>query len=140
MAIIKWNPFLEPFGDFDKMVEEFRRGSIAAFTPALDIYEKGTDLIVEAQLPGIDGENVEVSVENDVLTIQGKSEKKSEVDEKNYYRKEIRSGSFYRSVALPAHVNGQAAKAEFTAGVLRVMVPKLKAEKTTKVKVNVKKK
>jgi HSP20 family protein len=122
------------------MVEEFRRGSIAAFTPALDIYEKGSDLIVEAQLPGIDGENVEVSVENDVLTIQGKSEKKSEVDEKNYYRKEIRSGSFYRSVALPAHVNGQAAKAEFSAGVLRVAVPKLKAEKTTKVKVNIKKK
>ncbi len=140
MSIIKWTPFLEPFGDMDRFFEDFRRGTPSAFAPALDVYEKGDNLVVEAQLPGIDPDKVEVSVENDVLTIQGKSEHKSEVDEKNYYRKEIHTGSFYRSVALPAHVQGQNAVADFAEGVLTVTIPKLKQENVKKLKVNIKKK
>lgn len=140
MSLIKWTPFLEPFGDMDKFLDDFRKGTMAGFSPAMDIYDKGTSLVVEAQLPGIDGDKVEVAVADDVLTIQGKSEKKSEVDEKNYYRKEIRSGSFYRSVVLPAHVDGKKASAEFADGVLKITIPKLKADNQKKVKVTVKKK
>ncbi len=140
MSLIKWTPFLEPFGDMDKFLEDFRKGTAVGFSPALDIYDKGASLVVEAQLPGIDGEKVDVSVEDDILTIQGKSEKKSEVEEKNYYRKEIRSGSFYRSVALPAHVDGKKANAEFVDGVLKITIPKLKPVNHSKVKVTVKKK
>ena len=140
MSLIKWSPFLEPFGDMDKFFEDFRKGSMATFSPALDVYEKNNNLIVEAQLPGIDGEKVEVSVDNDMLTIQGKSEKRSEVEEKNYFRKEIHTGSFYRCVPLPAHVDGKKANAEFCDGVLKITIPKLKQENVSKVKVNVKKK
>ena len=96
-------------------------------------------MIVEAGLAGIDPKNVEVIVENDILTIQGKTEKKSEVDEKNYYRREMRSGSFYRTVALPAHVDGSKAKAEFDDGVLKVSVPKLKSSEAKKIEVQVNK-
>ena len=130
---------MEPFGDMDKFFEDFRKGSMASFAPAMDIYEKDGNLVVKAQLAGIDSKNVEVSVENDVLSIQGKSEKKSEVDEKNYYRKEIHSGSFYRTVALPAHVDGDKAKAEFEDGVLMVTVPKIKKAEGKKIEVKVKK-
>ena len=131
---------LEPFGDWDKMFDEFRRASNSGFSPAMDIYEKGHDLMVEMQLPGIDADKVEVSVENDVLTVQGKSEKKSEVEEKNYYRKEIHAGSFYRSIALPAHVVGDKAKASYDDGVLKIAIPKKEEAKAKKVKVEVKKK
>ena len=130
---------MEPFGDMDKFLEDFRKGTMASFAPAMDIYEKDGNLIVKTQLAGIDPKNVDVSVENDVLTIQGKAEKKSEVDEKNYYRKEIHSGSFYRTVALPAHVDGDKAKAEFEDGVLMVTVPKMKIEVAKKLEVKVKK-
>src|SRR3989339_905796 len=139
MSLIKWSPFREPFGDMDKFFEDFRRGSMASFSPAMDIFEKDGNLVVKAQLAGIDPKNVEVTVENDVLTIQGTSEKKSEVDEKNYYRKEIHSGSFYRTVALPAHVDGEKAKAEFEDGVLLITVPKVKKTEGKKIDVLVKK-
>ena len=131
---------LEPFGDWDKMFDEFRRASNAGFSPAMDIYEKGHDLMVEMQLPGIDPQKVEVSVENDVLTVQGKTEKKSEVEDKNYYRKEIHQGSFFRSIALPAHVVGDKAKAAYDDGVLKISVPKKEEAKGKKLKVEVKKK
>ena len=80
--------------------------------------------IVETGLVGIDPDKVNISIEHDVLTIKGESEKKSEVDDKNYYRKEIRRGSFYRSVPLPAHVIGDKASAVAEDGVLKISIPK----------------
>ncbi|HUT22085.1 MAG TPA: Hsp20/alpha crystallin family protein [Candidatus Bipolaricaulota bacterium] len=135
MPLIKWSPFMEPFGDFDKIFDDMKRGAIAGFLPAIDMYEKGNNVIVEAQLPGIDPDKLDISVENDILTIKGKTEKKSEVEEKNYYRKEIHAGGFYRSLALPAHVQGDKAAAEFEDGVLKVVIPKEKAPSAKKVKV-----
>src|SRR3989339_199681 len=139
MSLIKWSPFMEPFSDMDKFFDGFRHGAMTSYSPAMDIYEQDDHLIVEAGLAGIDPKNVEVIVENDILTIQGKTEKKSEVDEKNYYRREMRSGSFYRTVALPAHVDGSKAKAEFDDGVLKVSVPKLKSSEAKKIEVKVNK-
>jgi HSP20 family protein len=106
--------------------------------PALDVYQTDDDVVVETQLPGVDPTNVNISIENDVLTIEGSFEKKREVDEKNYYRKEIRSGSFHRSVALPTSVNGDKAKATYDKGVLKVTVPKEERAKPKTVKVEVK--
>jgi HSP20 family protein len=106
--------------NYDDMFADFG-GDI---TPAVDVYEKDNNIIVEAPLPGIDPDNVQVAVENDVLSIEGSSEKKTEVDEKNYYRKEVRSGSFHRAVALPAGVDGEKAVASYKKGVLTVTVPK----------------
>jgi len=140
MPLIKWTPFLEPFHDFDKFFEDFRKGMPKGFAPAIDMYEKGNNVIVEAPLPGIDPEKVDISVEDDVLIIKGKIEKKSEVEEKNYYRKEIHKGGFYRSILLPAHVQGDKAKADFEEGVLKVTIPKKKAKPAKKVKVTAKKK
>ncbi len=130
---------MEPFGDLDKVFEDFKKGSMAGFAPAIDMYEKGNNVIVEAQLPGIDLDKVDISVEADVLTIQGKMEKKSEVEETNYFRHEIHKGSFYRSVLLPAHVQGDKAQAEFEDGLLKVIIPKVKKSAAKKIKVQAKK-
>ena len=127
MALIKWAPFLEPFEEMEKIFSENMpslRGGQSGFTPALDIYEDKNNVIVETQLAGINPNKVSISVENDVLCIKGESEKKTEVDDKNYYRKEIRRGSFYRSIQLPTHVIGEKAEAITEDGVLKISIPK----------------
>jgi len=142
MALIKWTPFLDSFEDMDKMFSEFmpaKQGQ-AGFVPAVDMYEDKDNVIVETQLAGIDPENVDISIENDVLCIQGKSEKKSEVEDKNYYRKEIRRGSFYRSVPLPTHVLGDKADAIAEDGVLKISIPKAPEAKPKMIKIQTKKK
>ena len=140
--LIKWTPFLEPFEDMDKMFSELMPANkgMAGFMPAVDVYEDKNNVIVETQLAGVDPEKVDISIENDVLSIKGESEKKSEVEDKNYYRKEIRRGSFYRSVPLPAHVLGDKASAAAEDGVLKVSIPKAPKTKPRSIKIKTKKK
>jgi HSP20 family protein len=139
--LIKWTPFLEPFEEMDKMFSELipaSRGQ-AGFVPAVDVYEDKNNVIVETQLAGVDPEKVDIAIENDVLIIKGESEKKSEVEDKNYYRKEIRRGSFYRSVPLPTHVIGEKASAVAEDGVLKVSIPKAPEAKAKVIKIKTKK-
>jgi len=110
------------------------------FVPPMDVYEKKGKVIVETPIAGVDPEKVAISVEDNVLTIKGKSEKKSEVEEKNYYRKEVRYGSFYRSVTLPADVIGTKAEASYKDGVLKIEIPKAPEKKEKKLKIKVKSK
>ncbi len=140
--LIRWNPFLEPFEDMDKMLGEFSSlsRSGAGFMPAVDMYEDKDNVIVETELAGIDPEKVDIAIENDVLTIKGESEKKSEVDDKNYYRKEIKRGNFYRSIPLPTHVIGDKASAIAEDGVLKISIPKAPEAKPKTIKIKTKKK
>jgi len=141
-SLIKWTPFLEPFEDMDKMFSELMPANkgMAGFMPAVDVYEDKNNVIVETQLAGVDPEKVDISIENDVLSIKGESEKKSEVEDKNYYRKEIRRGSVYRSVPLPAHVLGDKASAAAEDGVLKISIPKAPETKPRSIKIKTKKK
>ncbi|MEI7452524.1 MAG: Hsp20/alpha crystallin family protein [Candidatus Falkowbacteria bacterium] len=144
MSLIKWTPFLaeDPFNEMDKMFNAVTpmRENQMGFTPAVDMYEDKNNVIVETQLAGIDPGKVSISIENDVLTIKGESEKKSEVEDKNYYRKEIRRGAFYRSIPLPAHVFGDKASAIAADGVLKISVPKAPELKAKTIKIQTKKK
>lgn len=143
MSLIKWTPFLSEFDDMDKVMESMLptvRGNQFGFTPAVDMYEDKDNIIVETQLGGIDPEKVDISIENNVLTIKGESEKKSEVEDKNYYRKEIRRGAFYRSIPLPTKVDGDAASAVNEDGVLKITVPKAAEVKPKTIKIQNKKK
>lgn len=135
MAIIKW----EPFDELDRFFDDFPRlpMRMKGFVPALDLYEDKDNLMAETALPGIDPNDVEVTVANDVLTVKGGSQKQSEVEEKNYYRKEVRGGSFYRQVALPMHVAGEKTKAEYANGILKITMPKAPEIKAKTVKVAV---
>lgn len=143
MSLIKWTPlFADPFDEFDKAFGDFLpaiRSQQEGFTPAIDIYEDKDNIIVETQLAGIDPEKVQVSIENDTLSIKGESEKRSEVDDKNYYRKEIRRGSFYRSIVLPSKVNSDGAKATASDGVLKITIPKAAISEGKNIKIETKK-
>ncbi len=138
MSLVRWAPMFPNFGDLDKFLDDASWPNVSGFVPALDIYQTKDEVVVETPLAGIDPEKVNLSIENDVLTIEGKSEQKSEVDDKNYYRKEVRYGSFHRSVALPTAVNGDKAKATYEQGVLKVVIPKEERAKPKTVKVEVK--
>jgi len=142
MPIIKWMPSLESFEDMDKMFENFMpsRAGFTGYVPAIDVYQDKDKVYIETQLAGIDPEKVDISIENDVLIIKGENEKKSEVEEKNYYRKEIRRGSFYRSVPLPARVIGEKATAEAINGILKIVVPKALGTKPKTIKIKTGKK
>lgn len=109
-----------------------------AYMPAMDVYEDKDNLIVETPLAGVSPDDVSVEIEDNVLTVSGKSQHQSEVDEKNYYRKEIRSGSFYRAVALPKAVKGGQANATFDKGVLKITIPKAEEAQPTKIAIKAK--
>jgi HSP20 family protein len=143
MRLIPWKPLLDNFDDMELFMQPYHsylsslRGGII---PPVDMYEKGASLIVETPLAGVDPNKVEVNVEGDVLTIKGSMERKTEVDEKNYYRKEMRSGSVFRQIPLPVRVLGDKASASYDQGMLKIEIPKVKQEKKLKnIKINVKK-
>jgi HSP20 family protein len=144
-GLIRWTPFFDTFDEVEKAFSDLMpvlrsRGRQGGFVPMIDMYEDGDNIIVETQLAGIDPDKVEVAIENDVLTIKGESEKTQEVEDKNYYRKEIQRGSFYRSIPLPMHVDGDKAKAEAENGVLKITIPKAEEAKPKTIKVEKKSK
>lgn len=142
MPLIPWRPFWE----LDKWFEE--EDFFPAFPvlkikePKMDIYEEGNNVIAEIEVPGIDPNKIEVSVKDNVLKIEGGEEKKEEEKKKGYYRKEIRKGYFKRIATLPTEVIEGKAEAVYQDGILKVIIPKLKAkkaEKPKKIKIKVKK-
>jgi len=137
--LVPWRPFLDNVDDFDKMFDNFGMKAPVGFSPAVDVYEKGKEIILEMPIPQIKPENVEISIENDILTIQGKMEKKSEVDDKNYYRREVRQGAFFRQIPLPSRVIGEKASANYENGILKISVPKAEEKKGKKIEVKVRK-
>lgn len=94
------------------------------FIPAIDVYEKGDAVVVETPLAGVDPKDVTVAVDGDMLTITGKSEHRTEVDEKNYLYKEVRYGAFQRKVQLPTPVLGEKASMSSEHGLLKITLPK----------------
>ncbi|MFA5644158.1 MAG: Hsp20/alpha crystallin family protein [Patescibacteria group bacterium] len=144
MSLIKWSPFLSDnyFEEMDKMMSDFLPAvrNNSGFMPAIDMYEDKDNVIVETQLAGIDPEKIDISIENDVLCIKGEGEKKTEVEEKNYYRKEIRRGGFYRSIPLPARVLGDNASAVAEGGILKISIPKASEVKPKSIKIKTKNK
>jgi HSP20 family protein len=145
MSLIKWTPLFADSLGFDEMDKALNdmlpavSGREFGFTPAVDVYEDKNNIIVETQLAGINPDDVKISIEHDTLYIKGESEKKSEIDEKNYYRKEIKRGSFYRSILLPTKVNGDNAKAVADGGVLKITIPKITKTESKIIKIENKK-
>lgn len=137
--LIRWSPFVDSFDEFADQVSNFLPsidGKGNDFMPAIDMYEDDENIVVECQLVGIDLEKVKLSIENGNLCIKGEGEQKNEVEDKNYYRKEIRRGSFYRSIPLPAPVNEDDAKAKTDDGVLKISIPKKKESKAKTIKID----
>jgi len=131
-GVIRWSPMRE----LDRFFEDdFWSGS--DFLPAIDMFQEGDNVVVKMSLPDIDPEKVHISVENDVLTISGETREKKEVKREDYYRKEIREGSFSRSIVLPMKVKNDETQAEYEKGVLKVTLPKSEEAKPKHIEVKV---
>ena len=147
MAIVRWDPFDALLGAQEDLNRLFRRGWLrspgdeiaqaGAWTPAVDIYETEDSLVVEAELPGVDPKNIDVSVDEGVLSLKGERKLEKEVKEENYHRVERAYGMFQRSVRLPSDVDADAIKANYESGVLKVSVPKVEPKKPKSVPIEV---
>ena len=136
MNLALWNPAndLERFFD-----DAWRAPSFPKLGPdlAVDVFEEGKNIVAKCSLPGVKAEELDVSIDKDILTISGSREEEKEVNKKNYYSKEIRRGSFARSVRLPSAVEAGAVKARYEDGVLTITAPIEKGHERKAVKVKI---
>ena len=146
MNIIKYDPFREMRSLQDEVnrlfTSSFSRGNSnesdlmrGAWSPQVDIFENKNEIVLEAELAGMKPEDVEISIENNVLTIHGerKFEKNDESD--NFHRVERSYGSFTRSFTLPPTVSSENANAEFENGVLRLTLAKREEAKPRRIEI-----
>ncbi len=144
-GITRWDPFqnLSVLQEqvnrlFDnKFSQNGDSSTLSAWAPSVDVYETENELVIKADLPGTTEKDLDVRVENNMLTIGGERKFEQEVKEENYIRMERSYGSFHRTFSLPNTVDTQAIQAKYTDGVLTVALPKRAESKPKQVKVNV---
>jgi HSP20 family protein len=105
--------------------------------PAVDVYEEKDDIVVKAELPGMEKSDIEVNLSDSQLTLRGEKKKEEKIEEENYFRSERSYGAFVRSVQLPAEVQADKVKAAFKNGILEVRLPKTEEAKRKEIKVKV---
>ena len=141
----RWDPFrgISSFQEqMSRMFEDTLRGrsdqsALTTWAPDVDIYETEHELVVKADLPDVNEKDIDIRVENNVLTIRGERKFENSVSEDNYLRIERACGAFSRSFSLPNTVDPDAIKAEYRDGVLTVHVPKREEAKPKQIKVSV---
>ena len=111
--------------------------NLTPWAPAVDIYETENELVIKADLPDVNPQDLDIRVENNILTIRGERKFESKVKEDNYLRVERAYGSFARSFTLANTVNSEAIKADYQDGVLKLSIPKKEEAKPKQIKVNV---
>ncbi|HWQ13309.1 MAG TPA: Hsp20/alpha crystallin family protein [Roseiflexaceae bacterium] len=145
--LTRWDPYQDMLSLREAMNQLFEesfvrpslaRGDSGGFTPALDLSETEDAYIVEAAVPGLKPENLEVTLENGLLSIKGEVKQESEEKKRNFHRIERRFGSFVRTVNLPTSVKADAISATLQNGVLRLEIPKAEEVKPRKIGVAVK--
>lgn len=136
-TLTRWDPFAE-LADlrtrFDRMLTDLTEGR-EHWTPAIDVVREDGNLVLRADIPGIKPEEVKIEVADDVLTVSGAHEERTEEKGKDYMRRERRSGAFYRSMPLPAGVEAKQITAQTHDGVLEVTIPLPKESKQEKVEI-----
>jgi len=146
-TLTRWEPFQELNHLQDAMNRLFDdRGSrwpwrstqdLSSWAPAVDIYEDAEQLRVSAELAGIDPKDVDIRIEDGVMSLSGERKLEKEEKKDNYHRIETRYGSFSRSFSLPNYVDTDKVRAEFKNGVLNVYLPKREESKPKQIKVKV---
>jgi len=144
MAITRWDPFREVVALQNRMNSLFRdmnEGdsplSTASFVPAVDIYEDEKKVMLKLEVPGLEQKDLDVSVENNTLTVKGERKFEKEEKEENFHRIERRYGSFFRAFTLPTTVNTEDIHASYNAGVLKLELAKKPEAQPKQIKINV---
>jgi HSP20 family protein len=142
MKLVRWDPFQDLMQINNQLSRTLGRTfsnaseeSLGMWAPPVDVYEKGDQLVFKAELPGVRREDLDVRVEDGVLTLQGERREDTEVKEESLYRRERTYGTFTRSFTLPKHVDGSKITATYKDGILEVTVPKSEAAKPKKVEI-----
>lgn len=125
--------------EFNRMLSNFNRmqdeSAGSAWSPAIDIREEPTRFVVSADLPGIDPKDIEVTMDQGVLTISGKRQSESTEEKNGYLRTERSRGEFFRRLQLPATADGEHVTAKSDKGVLEITIPKREAAKAKRVEI-----
>lgn len=153
MNLVPWRPretgldVFEDFGEFQKEMNRLfnltlhrpgkKANGGALWAPAVDIIDEKDHIRVRADLPGMRKDEIEVSVNNDTLTIRGEKREEKEIKEKDYVRSERYYGAFHRSFTLPAGVDPQKVNAGYKDGVLEITLPKREDARPKEIKVDV---
>jgi HSP20 family protein len=149
MAVVRWEPFRDLLtlqDRMNRMFDESYRGrgpseddwSLGgSWAPAVDIYEHEGNIVLTAELPGLDPKDVDIRVENNVLTLRGERKWTDEVKRENYHRVERAYGGFTRSFTLPNVVDTEKIKADYRDGMLKLVLPKKEEAKPKQISINV---
>jgi HSP20 family protein len=136
-----WDPFraLRRRDDaFEDLVRDvFGREGAGALEPPVEVAESDGEVTVKMLVPGVEKDQLQVAIDEDVLTVRGEVRKEHEEKKKSYYRQEIRYGAFQRAVRLPAEVEAAKATADLKNGTLKITLPKAKQTKAQQIKVAV---
>lgn len=146
MAIVRWDPFRE-LVDMQRSIEQLMRGFGptaggeeavgTSFVPPVDVYEDNNGLTLKMEVPGIEEKDIDVRLENNVLTVHGERKFEKEEKEENFQRVERRYGSFTRSFTLPNTVETDSCSADYDKGVLKIHFDKRAEAKPKQIKVNI---
>src|SRR6201998_1936194 len=145
--ITRWDPFREFSTLQDRMNRLFRESygpegrdeslTTSQFAPPVDVYEDEHNVVLKVEVPGIDEKDIDVRVENNVLTVHGERKVEKEEKEENFRRIERQYGSFTRTFTLPSTVDTENVQANYDKGVLKINLPKKAEAKPKQIKVNV---
>lgn len=141
--IVRWNPTREIssfWNAFDRMLEDSYLQPVEharSWGLALDVVENGDAYVLQASIPGINPDEIEVTLEKNVLTLSGETSADETVNAEDYRLRERRFGSFSRSIRFPVDVNADKIKADYQHGVLTLTVPKAETVKPKKIAVKV---
>lgn len=138
--MVRWDPFpreLDVLGrKLGKLFGDFPESEIlGAWHPNVDIYDHGTEIVLQAELPGMKKEDVHVEVENHMLILRGEKKREEKVQKDEYFRTERVYGAFSRSFSLPATVDAEKIKAVYKEGILTVRLPKVEKAKPKHVEI-----
>jgi HSP20 family protein len=147
MAISRWDPFRDVlalqnrmnslFHEYNRTQGEGDALTTAAFVPPVDIYEDEHKIVLKLEVPGLKESDLDIQLENNVLTVKGERKFEKEEKEENFHRIERRYGSFYRSFTVPNTVNAESVKASYDAGVLKLELEKRPEAKPKQIKVEI---
>lgn len=133
------NIFEEFFNDFHRLSSPLLSETVrASFLPKLNISETDNKYFIEAELPGVKQDEVELKLDNNILTMKGKTEENNEKKERNYFMRERYYGSFQRSLTLPNNINEDDINATFKDGILNIEITKKQENSTKKIEVKTK--
>ncbi len=140
--LIRWNrlPLFETLhDDMSRMLDNFwdSKSPVTGWNPDIDIAETDSNIIVKAEIPGVDPKDIDISVMDGTLTIKGEKKEEKEKKDESYHRVERSYGSFIRTIDLPAHVNIDEVEAKNHQGVLEIILPKMEKAETKKVTVKI---